>query len=1005
MCYTVMEFLCEKHRVRSMSKRNHTLPVVQDKTLIDHREGREYRLSVGTAAWYRWLSTARHFAFRSAPGSFTARKEPASTQRGGWSWHAYRKYAGKLHQVSLGTSEELTLERLNAMAVILSGQNADERDARKRDRRGLQTQLQEARNQEQFPHAAPAASWSPVERGDDSESAARWRSPLPVPLTSLIGREREVAAACTLLAHPEVRLLTLTGTGGVGKTRLALQIASQVQADFPDGVCFVSLAPIRDADFVLPTLSKALGLPASSKYPSLDALQAALRERHLLLVLDNFEQVVSTAPELVNLLAACPRLKMLVTSRTVLHVRGEHEFPVIPLALPDPNHLPDSEIMARYGAVALFLERAQVVVPSFQLTNENAPLIAEICQRLDGLPLAIELAAARLTLLSLPALLERLEHRLQLLTGGPRDLPARQHTLRETVRWSYDLLSFQEQRLFWRLAVFVGGATLEAVEHLYRVLDGESAWVLDGMSSLLDKHLLSQVNQDTNIPRFQMLETLREYGLEVLTASGELEAVRLAHAQYYLALAEEAEAHRFGEEQERWSDQLEQEHDNLRATLHWSGERGEDGQRKDIAWRLIGALQEFWVVYGYTREGQHFVEQVLARDEGVPTSVRAKALNSAGWLALWRGEYARATALCEESLTLYRALHDPRGIALALYRLGRIALTCGNAPRAASLFKESQALSRDIGDKVLLAFALEGLALATFQFADQREHLQVRSLLEESLTLFQQERYQGGVAWALYGLGLWHFRLGEASTARSLFEESLALFRALRQRQYIAHPLYFLGKVAAQQGDLPAALTHYRESLALFQELDDHRSSAACLEEWGGVVAQQGAAIWAAQLWGAAEGLREASDLSNSFSLFTIPDARADEERMRTVVRAKLGEQAFAQALAEGRAMTPEQALAAQGHAVPPNHPLAKSLMSAPGDQQQTPSPSPPNDLSEREMEVLRLVAQGLSDAQVAEILVISPRTVNAHLRSIYSKLEITSRHAATLFALKHHLI
>jgi len=383
-----------------MRKENQTTAILEGGTLSYQRDGQHYQLRVGTPAWYGWLQTATIFRVRSPFGTFTVRRERAGHQRGDWYWRAYRKREGRLHRVYLGKAEELALDRLHAVAAALAEQDTvDEAESEP-----IQHAL----------HPATAISQPPDGRA----------STLPLPLTSLIGREREVAAATTLLARPEVRLLTLTGTGGVGKTRLALAIASEVEGNFADGVCFVSLAPIQDAELVLPTIVQALGCCFAGR-AQLELLQAALVEQQMLLVLDNFEQVAAAAPLLIDLLTVCSRVKLLVTSREVLHVRGEHEFAVLPLALPDLQHLPDGETLSRYGAVALFLERAQEVSPLFELTTDNVPLIATICVRLDGLPLAIELAAARLKLLSLPDLLERLSHRRATRSASAPAHPAR----------------------------------------------------------------------------------------------------------------------------------------------------------------------------------------------------------------------------------------------------------------------------------------------------------------------------------------------------------------------------------------------------------------------------------------------------------------------------------------------------------------------------------------------------------------------------------------------------
>jgi predicted ATPase/class 3 adenylate cyclase len=764
---------------------------------------------------------------------------------------------------------------------------------------------------------------------------------LPQQMTSFIGREKEVVAVGEMLAVN--RLLTLTGAGGAGKTRLALQVAAEMLDHYPDGVWLVELASLSDPSLIPQTVARAVGIREQAGESIEQTLTDGLRSRNLLLVLDNCEHLLSACAHLVTaLLRVCPGLRVLATSREPLGLSGEHVFRVPSLSVPDMSQGQSAawESMSQFEAVRLFIDRATSVKADFAVNNQNAPALASVCARLDGIPLAIELAAARVRSLTVEDINTKLDQRFRLLTGGSRTALPRQQTLRSLIDWSYDLLNETEKALLCRLSVFAGGWTLEAAEGICAGETVEDWEILDLLTSLSDKSLVIAETSGMNV-RYRLLETVRQYAQERLRERGEEAVWRDRHLACFLALAEEAEPQLAGADQQTWLERLATDHDNLRAALEWSGESSTGGGTDGL--RLAGALWRFWRVRGHLTEGREYLSRALTvAGTGADAAVRAKAVNQAGYLAWAQGDTASARGFYEAALSLRREIGDRQGIAASLNGLGNVAYNEGNRAAARSLYNESLMIQRELGDQWGIANALNNLGVVAFE---QRDFAVARALYEENLAIRRATGDRWGVAVSLNNLGNVAYKQGDIRAARSLYEESLATRRELGDREGVATSLYNLGVMASKQDDFSGAMALYEEALAIWREMGDQRSVAGTLDTIGVVASRQsdaGAArrfhtesltLWkalddrkgiataleglaavtaaegdpegAACLWGAAEQIRE------EIAILLPPEEQAEYAQLVEAARtARQDDAAFIAAWAVGKDMPGDQAVA-----------------------------------------------------------------------------------------------
>ena len=718
----------------------------------------------------------------------------------------------------------------------------------------------------------------------------RGPSNLPIAPTPLIGREKELEDTRKLLMRDDVRLLTLTGVGGTGKTRLGLELASSLVDNFPAGVYYVSLAAVLDADQVLPAIASALDFLETGDRPLLENLGDYLHDKRILLFLDNFEQVLDAATVVAELLSTCSRLKILVTSRESLHIRAEHEFQVLPLNLPDARQMQTAKALLTCSSVLLFVQRAQAVKPNFDFDDENASAVAEICTRLDGLPLALELGAVLIRTFSPDEILKRLENRLSLLTRGQRDLPARQRTLRDAIAWSYDLLDTDEKKLFGQLGVFAGGFSVEAAA---AICGSKHEGALEKISRLVEKNLLRSEDAG-DVRRFGMLEILREFAWESLPSS-EASKILEDHARFFMSLAE-AETELKGPVKQGWLISIEREHDNLLAALRWSIENSQ----VEIGLRLVCGLWRFWSVRGRLTEGREWLTKTLAIVPSRPISLRSKALLGAGQLACMQNDFEAGQRLLKESLALAEEVGDKEMAAFALNSLGIAVRSQGDFTGGRMLHDRSLALFQELGHKWGTALVLNSLGVTA---RAEGRYGKAKALHEQSLPLFRELGDNKSIGRALMNLGIIMERDSRYGEAQELVEESLSLFQEQGERVGTTEALFQLGQLARRRGEFARACALLTQCLTISKELGDKETIASSLEEFAACACKQGDALAATRLLGAAEALREAIKLP-------IPPAYLpDHEQCASTARTLLGVERFSQEWARGKAMPLQQAI------------------------------------------------------------------------------------------------
>jgi predicted ATPase/DNA-binding SARP family transcriptional activator/DNA-binding CsgD family transcriptional regulator len=816
--------------------------------------------------------------------------------------------------------------------------------------------------------AAGAFPSSPPLPGDYQQEGASYlgRHNLPPPRTSFVGREREMIEVKRSLST--TRLLTLTGAGGSGKTRLAIEVVRDLVGSYADGVWLIELAPLADPELVPQAVAGALGAQEQSGRPLLESLLDTLGDKEMLLLLDNCEHLIDAMARLTtDLLHCCPRTRVLATSRERLGVIGELTWPVPSLSVPGAEEAPTVEEIEGYESARLFVDRASMGHPGFELTPENALAVAQVCTRLEGMPLAIELAAARIGMLSVGQISERLDHSLNVLTRSGRTANHRHWTLRSTLDWSYGLLGEPEQALLGKLSAFAGGFTLEAAESVGARGGIEVAEVLELITILVEKSLVVAEESWERGARYRLLEPVRQYAGEKLAASGDAEVVRSRHAEFFLALAEEAEPQLKGPHQVEWLDRLETEHDNLRAALSWAL-----GRELDLGARMAGALCLFWYTRGYLSEGRTYLEAVVSLD-ALPASVRARVLDGLGWIAEPQGDYERARVAYEESLKLYRRSGDKRGVANALGDLGSLVLDRGDYEQATALLEESLMLHRELGRGEDIIGILDSLGVLASAKGDPERSI---SYFSEALVLSRGSGNVRRTAVSLGNLGLTMLVHGDPAQATVVLDESLVLFREIGDNSNIAIGLLHATLAALAQGDYGRVRVLSEESLELLQRAGDRQHIADCLEIMAGGAGVRGRAHRAARLWGAAEALRE------EIGVPLQPENLQLLEPYIAAARRSLGEVAWQAALAEGRAMTPERAI---GYALSPEEP-------APPLPDSRRSGRDSAGLTPREEEVATLVARGLTNREIALELSISEHTVATHVTKILKRLGLNSR-------------